>query len=233
MSLFNIILGVHVVAGSVGIVAGALALFSPKPVANGQGAGHMRTGRIFLRAQTIVLIAAAAMTVLHFQPYLLALTTSVTFALFSGYRVLGRRRPDLDRGQRAKRLDWIAVAASGLIGCWLLGHQTEASGGPVAVVRATTYTLLTYVVYDLVRFVWPLGFPFSQRLWLYEHLVKITLAYFGAMAAFSGNAIAWIPDPWRQLWATILGVVVIVVLVVRYVRYFSRPRFDHEVERAA
>jgi hypothetical protein len=233
MSLFNLVLGVHIACGTASIVAGGLALLTPKPVGGEPGRGHIRTGRLFLRAQTVVLIAAAVMTILHFRPYLVALTTTATMALFSGYRVLGRRRPDLHRSQRAQPLDWAVTLAAGAVGVWLLWLVGSGGvDGPATVVRVTTYTVLAYVAYDLVRFVWPLGFPFSPRLWLYEHLVKIVSAYFGAVAAFSGNALVFIPDPWRQLWATIVGETLVVVLLVRYIRYFRRAGSDG-VARAA
>jgi hypothetical protein len=163
----------------------------------------------------------------HFRPYLLALTTAATLALFSGVRVLRRRRPDVDPRQRATALDWAVTLTALAIGGWLLHRSlTGDVAGPIAVVRVTAYSVLAYAIYDVYRFARPHGFPFSPHLWLYEHLVKLIGAYFGAVAAFSGAVLTQIPDPWRQLGPTIVGQTLMIVLLVHYVRRVRRRDAD-------
>jgi hypothetical protein len=83
---------------------------------------------------------------------------------------------------------------------------------------------MLYAGYDLYRFTWPLKFPYSPNLWLYEHLVKMIGGYFGAVAAFSGSVLVLLPAPWRQLWATMLGQFLAVTLVIYYRRKMNRKQ---------
>jgi hypothetical protein len=225
MSLLQCLLAVHVVGGTLSVILGAVALTARKPVPPTSGRAHVQSGRLFLISQSAVLGSAAVLTAAHFRPYLLALTTAATLVLFSGVRVLRRRRPDVDPRQRATPLDWAVTWAALVIGSWLLHRSfTGDVGGPATVVRVTAYSVLAYASYDVYRFARPHGFPFSPQLWLYEHLVKMIGAYFGAVAAFSGAVLTQIPDPWRQLWPTVVGQTLMIVMLVRYVRRTRRTR---------
>jgi len=219
---FPFVLAFHVVCGFVAVAVGATALLAAKPLDGADGGWHRLAGGVFRVAQGAVIASAAVMTVLHFTPYFLGLTTGALIAFFSGLRVLGRKRPDLDRRQRATVLDWAVTLVAAAIGVWLV-LQADPKG-PGAVVRSTAFSVLAYAAYDLYRFVHPLGAPFSPRLWLYEHLFKMTSAYFGAVAAFSGNFLILFPEPWRQLWAVVVGQVLAVGLVVYHAR--RSPRAD-------
>jgi hypothetical protein len=80
--------------------------------------------------------------------------------------------------------------------------------GAWTVIPTVVYALLggagTYAAYDLLRFSFPARWPFFPGLWFYEHLVKMLGAYSAVMSAFSGSvAMRFLPDPWKQLWATI------------------------------
>ncbi|HKY04414.1 MAG TPA: hypothetical protein VJQ56_05975, partial [Blastocatellia bacterium] len=158
-------------------------------------------------------------TLIKFNPYFAGLTASATIAVFSGYRVLRRKRPDLDPAARAKSVDWaiaILVFSTGLLLTVLGALGSVTSNLPV--VYALGGGCMLYAGYDLYRFTWPLKFPFSPNLWLYEHLVKMIGGYFGAVAAFSGSVLVLLPAPWRQLWATMLGQALAVTLVIYYRR---------------
>ncbi|HYP25448.1 MAG TPA: hypothetical protein VE262_01905 [Blastocatellia bacterium] len=197
----------------------------PKPVGGRTSSAHRRSGAAFLWSMAVVITTAAVLTVIKFNPYFAGLTASATIAVFSGYRVLGRKRPDLGPSQRATTLDWVVTILVFMTGVLLTG--LGASGGiasNLAVVYALGGGCVLYASYDLYRFTWPVSFPFSPNLWLYEHLVKMIGGYFGAVAAFSGSVLVLLPAPWRQLWATTLGQILAVVLVIYYRRKMNdRP----------
>jgi hypothetical protein len=143
----------------------------------------------------------------------------------SGYRVLRRKRPDLDATQRAHAVDWLITLSILAVGVLLL---VLGASGRITKNLAVVYSLgagsALYAVYDLYRFARPLAFPFSENLWLYEHLVKMLGGYFGAVVAFSGSVLMLLPEPWRQLWATSFGQTLAVVLVIYYRRKLrARP----------
>jgi hypothetical protein len=227
-SLSSLLLVAHICAGSLAVIVGLVALLTLKPVAPQAGRAHKKSGRLFLYSMCVVIGTATVLTLISLNPYFAGLTAAATVAVFSGYRVLRRKRPDLDAAQRAHAVDWIVTLLILAVGLLLV-----ALGASGRIVRnlPVVYSLgvgsVLYAAYDLYRFARPLAFPFSENLWLYEHLVKMLGGYFGAVAAFSGSVLVLLPEPWRQLWATSLGQTLAVVLVVYYRRKLkARPKAD-------
>lgn len=206
------VLIVHIVAGTVAVLIGAVPLIAAKG-----GAFHRRWGARFMLVMVAVLTTAIVLTVVGRSPYFAGLTASATLTLFSGWRVLKRRRPDLHAAHRASAIDWavtLACTAVALALLWL-GH----GGGVMAnlpVLLSLAYGTLLYAAWDFWRFIAPLSRPYSPQLWLYEHIVKIIGAYFATVAAFSGSVLQFLPPPWKQLWAVSLGQILAIMFVVRY-----------------
>lgn len=213
------LLSIHIVTGTIAVIVGLLSLLSRKPTNPAAGGFHRNAGRIFLYSMIFVIGTAIGLTVISFNPYFAGLTTAATIAVFSGFRILKRKRPDLDEKQRAEALDWIVTliifaVGAGLIFLALTGQVTQN----MPVVYLLGIGSMLYAGYDIYRFTFPTAFPFSPNLWLYEHLVKMLGGYFGAVAAFSGSVLVLLPPPWRQLWATMLGQFLAIVLVIYYSR---------------
>jgi hypothetical protein len=218
--LTNVLLALHIAFGTAAIVAGLAALLTVK----GRGT-HRRSGRVFLRCMAMVIGSAAVLSVLRFNPYLAGLTASAAIGTVSGWRVLRRKRPDLDPRQRATTFDWATAWVVLLVSAWLLalvstGRLTENR----PVVFSMAYGAGAFALWDLWRFWRPTAFPCTPNLWLYEHIVKILGAYFGAVAAFSGSVLVLLDPPWRQLWAVMLGQALAVLFVVRERRRLARAR---------
>lgn len=211
--IFSPALAVHVSAGFLLVAVGLVPILSRK------GARlHRWSGRLFVALMGVLLAAAWVMTVLRFNAYFAALSATATITLFSGVRVLGRKRPDLDPRQRARPLDWIATLAVLAIGAWILLLVVQGrTGGKAAVSAALVYAAFTYSGWDVWRFLRPLSWPFSPSLWRYEHVLKMLSAYGAVISAFSGNFVTFLPKPWSQLWPTLLfqpmAVIWIIVLV--------------------
>ena len=213
--LFASVLALHITAGLLAIAIGVLPILTHKG-----GRWHRLSGRLFAGVMGVGLACAWVMTALHFNAYFAALSATATITVFSGVRVLGRKRPDLDPAQRARPLDWAVTLAVVGVGLWVLVLiLTGRTAGKTAVSAALVYGALTYGGWDLWRFVRPTDWPFSPRLWTYEHLVKMLSAYGAMMSAFSGNFLTFLPTPWSQLWPTLLfqpmALIWIVVLATR------------------
>lgn len=217
------LLAVHIAIGTVAVLVGLIALSTPKPIEGRAARGHRRSGTAFLWSMGVVISTAAVLTIIKFNPYFAGLTASATIAVFSGYRVLRRKRPDLDPSQQVTPLDWAIAVLVFSVGALLtcLGALGSITSN-LTVVYALGGGCMLYAAYDLYRFAWPLSFPYSSNLWLYEHLVKMIGGYFGAVAAFSGSVLVILPAPWRQLWATLLGQFLAVTLVIYYRRKMGR-----------
>lgn len=217
------LLAFHILTGTIAVIVGLLSLLARKPSFSKSGKFHRNSGKIFLYSMIAVIGTATALTLISFNPYFAGLTAAATIAVFSGYRVLKRKRPDLDESQRAKFVDWIVTliiftVGAGLIFLAVSGQVTKN----LPVVFSLGIGSVLYAGYDIYRFIFPTAFPFSPNLWLYEHLVKMLGGYFGAVAAFSGSVLVVLPPPWRQLWATMLGQILAVILVIYYSRKIKR-----------
>jgi uncharacterized membrane protein len=200
MTLFTPLLILHVATGLAAVVVG----FAPLLTRKGSRA-HRLWGRLFVGLMTTLLVCAWAMTALHFNTYFLALSATASLTLFSGVRVLGRKRPDIQRQDRARTLDWLAALAAFGIGLWVLVLiALDRSDGPPVVSAALAYGALSAASWDLWRFARPGDWPFSPDLWRYEHLVKMLSAHAAVLSAFSGNFLTFLPQPWSQLWPTVL-----------------------------
>ncbi|HEY0019149.1 MAG TPA: hypothetical protein VGC13_22805 [Longimicrobium sp.] len=214
----------HIAVGTVAVAVGMVALLARKPV-GAPGKVHRSSGRVFLICLSVALVSAILLTVIRPKAYFVGLTASSLVCLFSGWRVLGRKRPDLRAADRAKLADWAVAGATFATGATLVAMASMGMlGRNVVMFYAMGSGTMMYAGYDLYRFMRPLGFPFSPDLWLYEHLVKMIGAYFGAVASFSGNVLMLLPEPWRQLWAISLGQFLAVALTIRYVRLMRRRR---------
>lgn len=221
--LFSPALALHIGCGFLLVAIGLIPILSRKG-----SRLHRWSGRAFVILMSVLLAAAWLMTALHFNAYFLALTATATMTLFSGFRVLGRKRPDIDPRQRAKPLDWAVTLGLIGIGVWILVLVfTGRTGNKAAVSAALVYAALTYGGWDLWRFMRPTAWPFSANLWTYEHLVKMLSAYGAVISAFSGNFLTFLPTPWSQLWPTLLfqpmAAIWITVLVLRRRRKASAP----------
>jgi hypothetical protein len=197
---FNALLVVHISAG-MGAVAVGLA-----PILTRKGSRlHRVSGRIFAVLMSLLLVCAWAMTALRPDVYFLALSSAASLGLFSGLRVLGRKRPDLHTADRARPLDWIATLAATGIGVATIWFALSGrSDLPPQILIALAYGSLSLGGWDLWRFARPLDWPFSRQLWTYEHLWKMLGAYSAVLSAFSGNFLTALPMPWSALWPTVL-----------------------------
>lgn len=214
-ALSPLLLALHIGCGFILVIAGLLPILTRKG-----SPAHRLSGRVFVWLMSTLLAAAWAMTALHFNAYFVALSTTASITLFSGVRVLRRKRPDMDPRQRATALDWVATLSVAAIGVWILFLMlTGRTTSPKAVTIALIYAALSYGAWDLWRFARPTDWPFSPDLWTYEHLVKMLSAYGAVVSAFSGNYLKFLPTPWSQLWPTMLfqplAIIWIVVLVTR------------------
>ncbi len=209
----KIMLLVHIIAGTLAVLAGTAAVAVPKPVRS-RSTLHRRAGRAFQWFMAFVIVTATMMTIAHFNAYFAGLTAAALMGVFSGERVLQRKN-----GERGTAADWIVtlliIAVSSYLAYLLaMGRVTKN----VPVVRALAYGTSAYAFYDVYRFLFPRAWPFRPKLWLYEHIVKMIGGYSGAVAAFSGSVLVMFPPPWRQLWATFAGWILAVAMVVYYAR---------------
>lgn len=200
MTLFLPFLIVHIATGFAAVLVGFVPLVTRKG-----SRAHRLWGRLFAGLMAVLLVCAWVMTALRFNTYFLALSATASLYLFSGVRVLRRKRPDLRIEDRARPLDWAATLGVIAVGLWVLILLAAGrSDGPATVSAALAVSALSVGAWDVWRFSAPGSWPFSPDLWTYEHLAKMLGAYSAVLSAFSGNFLAALPAPWSQLWPTVL-----------------------------
>ena len=114
--LFTPVLALHIITGLALCAVGVVPILSAK----GSRMHHL-SGRLFVLLMVILLIGAWLMTAMHFSAYLLGLSAAATYHVFSGVRVLRRKRPDLKLQDRARLIDWSAAVAVIAVGVTVFG----------------------------------------------------------------------------------------------------------------
>lgn len=210
----DVTLWVHIAAGFLALGAGAGAFATEKG-----GRRHRRFGRAFVYAMGVV--AATAVVLYPLRPNLLRLFLVLVavfsfYFVFSGYRVLSRKRP----ADGPTRVDWVAVGSLGLSGAGLvaIGGSLFVRGagfGPVLLVFGTIALIFTGID---VR-----GFrrEGERGAWVGQHVTRMGAAYIATVSAFSAVNFDFLPTAARWLWPTLLGSPLLAYAVGRYERRFG------------
>ena len=204
MSAHDANVALHILAGALGLLAGAVILAAPK----GEKL-HRRVGRVFAWIGGLALVTAA-IGVVFFEP----LPPLVSATLAFGYQYLsGLRALHLKAGGPGV-VDAL-LALLGLCGCaalyFFMGPGT-ASWTPVIGYSAIGYTG-SIALYDLSRHLWAGAWlKYVRRL---DHGLKMTGAYFAMMSAGVGNVLRDM-QPWSQIGPSALGVGVMTLLLLAY-----------------
>lgn len=188
----------HILAGFVGFFVAPLALATRKG-----SPAHRRWGKVFFWAMVVAGSTALA-GAQHIHSLFLFLTA--IFSLYMagfGYRSLFLRHLAWDA--RVPAFDW-AVAGGGL----LVFLGTVAYG-----LRVVNIPVLVFGgIGAFTAFRQLLGFrragQWSKQQWLLNHISGFMAAYIAAVSAFSVTSLHFIPSPINFLWATVVGVPVII-----------------------
>ncbi len=115
----TVLLMTHIAAGSVALATAIIALITAKG-----GTYHIRAGRVYAIAMTVIFITALPLAMLGSNVFL------ALIALFSFYLVFAGWRFARNRHGHARPIDWAAVAVMGLtgLGMWSYGAVLLLSG---------------------------------------------------------------------------------------------------------
>jgi uncharacterized membrane protein len=195
-------IAIHVIAGSSALVAGLVAILSPK-----RAGLHARAGMFFLYCYVpVVATAAVGLLVFDFRSFLAVVTILSIYDVFSGYRALQLR------GGRPLPGD-LAFSSAGFVAPWvflLLMTRLHQPWMPVL-----TWSILGGLIltsgYDLCRAFLPMSW--LRRTWVQEHLLKMMGAYIAITSAFAGTVFQR-HMPWAAIIPSGLGIAVEIGFVV-------------------
>jgi len=199
VTVATVTLWVHIAAGTLAMLGGAIAILTEKG-----GRTHRRAGKGFVVSMAVVAATAIALYPLApttFRLFLAMVAVFSFYLVFSGYRVLSRKRPTDD----AHFIDWAAVAlvllaGIGLLligGDWALRNQPFA---PVMLVFGGIGTLLGLQDVRLFR-----AAEGERPAWILLHLQRMMAGYIAAVTAVSAVNFASLPPYVSWLWPTIVG----------------------------
>jgi len=196
----------HILAGIIALLLGALLLFSKKG-----SPFHRRTGKFFIPVGAVV-ITTAMIGVMQQLSHatLAAITLSASYQFESSLRALALRdkKPNL----------WDGFLAIGtlLIAAFMLTMQLQ---GSTSFIPAIGYSALGYVtiiaIYDLSRYAW--AEYWSRFVRPIDHGFKMIGFYFSMLSAGAGNLLRnW--QPWSQIIPSILGVLTLIIFTYFFIK---------------
>jgi len=202
----NIIL--HVIAGTIALLFGILALTSKK------GANtHTKSGKWFLGLLVIVIFTALlGVFVFKRNTFLLVITLLSAYQGFSGYRTLQFK------DNKPRLLD-ISMAIITLLSAFYFMYYIKSIGffwTPV-IIYSTLGALFTVISYDFIRYLIPT--TKYGKLWFYEHIYKMIGAFTALLSAFIGTVFASY-QPYSQILPSAFGV----LLQIGFLTYYYKNK---------
>ena len=202
MHQFNIF--IHVIAGTLGILVGVLPFLVKKGSKR-----HIHYGRIFLILIGITILTAFN-GILFFRdrPFLTLITLVSMYSAISGYRAI--KYKEAGPGMWDLLLVVVMIIAEAL---FIQKIRSSNLVWNLGVIYYTVGFLSFYLVYDILRITRIIK---STRLWLLEHIVKITGAYSALFTAAAGTVLAfW--EPYNQIFSAMLGSLMLISVVTLYI----------------
>ena len=199
---------IHIVAGLLALLAGAIALAAAK------GSGlHRRSGRVFVGAM-LAMTTTAAVIAAFLRPNVVNATAAL-LTLYLVCTALLTVRPDL-RHARALLVGLMGVAlVAGLLGCTLgLDALGSASGNVDGIPAPPLLMFGTVGLAGLVldaRLLWAGGIQGPHR--LARHLWRMTFAMWIATSSFFLGQAKVFPEPLRNFALLSIPVLVVTVLL--------------------
>lgn len=205
---------VHVIAGSLALIMGVIAMTSRKG-----GKIHNRSGQLFLFLVAFVITTGLiGVFVFKVNTFLLVITLLSGYEAFSGYRILKLKSnvPTL--------LDiLVALIAVGSGIYFIYYFKSIGMYWAPVIIYSTLGTLFALVAYDLLRYAIPA--KRYQKMWLYEHIYKMVAAFTALLSAFVGTVFPQY-HPYSQFLPSIFGT----LLAIGFIVYFYRKNRRKENE---
>lgn len=205
--LHTLNIGVHILGGLLAMMVGVVAYTTAKG-----GKRHIQVGRLFLGLMAVVIVTAMN-GVLFFidQPFLAVVTLLSFYCSYTGFRVLRTKQ-----GPRG----WLDILAMLLVLGVAFDFWWRMTNLRVVWHAGVVEYLLLYVVvivgFDLLRVLFPKWIT-HPRLWLYEHIYKMTSAFTALISAGVGTVFAsW--APYHQIVPAIGGT----IWLIACLWYFSK-----------
>ncbi|PIB28499.1 hypothetical protein [Maribacter sp. 4G9] len=212
-TLHNTNILIHIITGSIALLLGLMALLSRKG-----GVAHNKAGRCFLIfISAVIFTGLIGVLVFGRNTFLLVITILSGYVSFSGYRILKLK------SNIPKKFDILVAIVSLLILVYFL-YYFKSIGmiwSPI-IIYSTVGALLIVISYDFLRYLIPRKKYTKNRIWIYEHIYKMTSAFSALLSAFIGTVFEEY-QPQSQYIPSALGMLIILGFII-YVYKFGLKR---------
>ncbi len=200
---------IHVLAGSIALLLGVIALITIKG-----GKWHRKSGNYFLILLWLVVITGLiGVFIFKRNTFLLIITILSAYYGFSGYRILIKKNNE-------PRLIDIVVAITSLLAVSYFLYYFKSIGmywSPI-IIYSTVGALLLIITYDFLRYLIPK--KIYVNMWLYEHIFKMIGAFTALLSAFSGTVL-YMYQPYSQFLPSVFGTLLQIGFIFYYVKKFK------------
>jgi hypothetical protein len=197
---------IHVVAGTIALILGVIAIISNK-----RKTFHKQVGKVFLVLLSIVILTGLlGVFVFGRNSFLLVITVLSGYFGFSGYRALQTK------SNQPKLLDIsVAIISLSTVFYFLYYFKTIGMIWKPVVIYSTVGTIIAIISYDFLRYFIPKSK--YQKLWLYEHIYKMIGAFSALLSAFSGTVL-YAYKPYSQILPSVFGTLLQIGFIIYYYR---------------
>lgn len=195
---------IHVLAGTIALILGAIALLSLKG-----GKVHNKSGMLFTQIITLVILTGlVGVFVFGRNTFLLVITVLSAYVAFSGYRVLQTKI------NKANALDiGVSIISLAVLLYFLYYFKSIGMIWSPIVIYSTVGALVIVILYDFLRYLIPNASYQKNKIWLYEHIYKMTSAFSALFAAFTGTVLDDY-QPHSQYLPSAIGVMIIIGFMI-------------------
>ena len=213
--LADAVLAVHILAGVVALLAGLAAIATTKG-----GAKHNTAGSGYVLSMAVVVVTAVPLSVWIENWFLLAVAVFSGYLVFSGARIVSRRRSGLTAPAPRDYLLHGTMLGAGAV-MLAVGGWGSAVGDPgLAPVLAVFGTIgLALAVRELAGF---RTAPAERTPWFERHIAYMGGGYIATVTATVTVNLTMVPPLVRWLGPTAVGVPLIFYGIRRYQPVFGR-----------
>jgi uncharacterized membrane protein len=202
MTLFNIVLVLHIISGTIGLLLGTYVLIRKKG-----DEIHKLLGKIFAIAMNMTGLSAFALSYIHPIFFLFIVGVFTIYLSFTGYRMIYLK--NILKGQKPNIADYL-VSSLMLVACgffMFFGLKNIIQGnnfGIVLIFFGSISLRLCYVDYKLFT-----NKITDKMFWLKNHIGRMTGAYIAALTAFIVVNNTFIPPVLAWSLPGIIGIIFI------------------------
>jgi uncharacterized membrane protein len=218
MSPIKLLLIVHVLLGSIGLLVGSIIIFLKKG-----DAVHRKLGKVFSYAMLLSGVSALVLATIHPNQFLFAIGIFTIYLIGTGHRLIYLRLLG-DTTAKPSWVDWtlslLMLTFGALLVCY--GSYNLVSSGNLFSIALVFFGLigLSGVWQDYKYYK---GIEKSKMYWLKTHIARMTGGYIAASTAFLVNNVELLPSI-PSLFYWLLPTVLLVPLIIKWQRKYVVKR---------